>query len=176
MQRTGRYSLLIRKVDRNPLWFVGAVLIVVGLYTWWSLTGMKHVTETATRGSLAVVVAGSGSAQPVRQVNISSETSGTIHKDFVDHNQKVKAGEALAELDTEKLLAVIENARAKLEVAKVRVTETVASVAENHAEYERKKAPANVVSGRELHLARFAYDRAMAQHAAALANIEVAKT
>src|SRR5215475_5071440 len=105
MQRTGRYSLLIRKVDRNPLWFVGAVLIVVGLYTWWSLTGMKHVTETATRGSLAVVVAGSGSAKPVRQVNISSETSGTIHKCFVEHYQKVKAFLAIEPSTTEKLLA-----------------------------------------------------------------------
>jgi HlyD family secretion protein len=163
------------KVDRSPLWFAGAVLIIIGLYTWWSLTGMKHVTEAATRGSLAVVVAGSGSAQPVRQVNISSETSSTIHKVFVDHNRKVKAGEALAELDTEKLLAAVENSRAKLEVAKVRVTETVVSVEEKHAEYERKKALAHVVSERELQLARFAYDRARAQHAAALANIEVAK-
>ncbi len=162
-------------LDRNLLWFAGAVLIIIGLYTWWSLTSMKHVTEAAARGSLAVVVAGSGSAQPVRQVNISSETSGTIHKVFVDHNQKVKAGEALAELDTEKLLAAVENSRAKLEVAKVMVTETVASVEEKHAEYERKKALAHVVSERELQLARFAYDRARAQHAAALANIEVAK-
>ena len=167
--------MFIRKVRRNPLWFAGVVLILIGLYAWWSLTGIKHVTEVATRGSLAVVVAGSGSAQPVKQVNISSETSGTIHKVFVDHNQQVKAGEALAELDTEKLLAVVENSRAKLEVAKVRVTETVASVGEKHAEYDRKKALANVVPERELQLAKFAYDRAMAQHAAALANIEVAK-
>jgi HlyD family secretion protein len=163
-------------IDRKLLWFAGAVLIIIGLYTWWSLTGMQHVTEAATRGSLAVVVAGSGAAQPVRQVNISSETSGTIHKVFVDHNQKVKAGEALAELDTEKLLAAVENSRAKLEVAKVRVTETVASVEEKHAEYERKKALAHVVSERELQLARFAHDRARAQHSEALANIEVAQT
>ena len=162
-------------IDRNLLWFAGAVLIMIGLYTGSSLTGMKHVTEAATRGSLAVVVAGSGSAQPVRQINISSETSGTIHKVFVDHNQKVKAGEALAELDTEKLLAAVENSRAKLEVAKVMVTETVASVEEKHAEYERKKALAHVVSERELQFARFAYDRARAQHATTLANIEVAK-
>jgi len=162
-------------IDRNLLWFAGAVLIIIGLCTWWSLTGMKHVAEAATRDSLAVVVAGSGSAQPVRQVNISSETSGTIQKVFVDHNQKVKAGEALAELDTEKLLAAVESSRAKLEVAKVRVTETVASVEEKHAEYERKKALAHVVSERELQLARFAHDRARAQHAEALANVEVAK-
>jgi HlyD family secretion protein len=161
---------------RNLLWLAVTVPIIIGLYTWWSLTGMKHVTEAATRGSVAVVVAGSGSAQPVRQVNISSETSGTIHKVFVDHNQKVKAGEALAELDTEKLLAAVENSRAKLEVAKVRVTETLASVEEKHAEYERKKALAHVVSERELQLARFANDRARSQHAAALANIEVAKS
>jgi len=166
--------VLTRKADRKLMWFAGAVLIIIGLCTW-PLTGMKHVTEAATRGSLAVVVAGSGSAQPVKQVNISSETSGTIHKVFVDHNQKVKAGDALAELDTEKLLAAVENSRAKLEVAKVMVTETVASVEEKHAEYERKKVLASVVSERELQLARFAYDRARAQHAAALAKIEVAK-
>jgi len=167
--------LLIRKTDRNLLRFAGVVLVIIGLYAWWSLPGMKHVTEAATRGSLAVVVAGSGSAQPVKQVNISSETSGTIRTVFVDHNQKVKAGEVLAELDTETLLAAVENSRAKLEVAKVRVTETMASVEEKHSEYERKKALANVVSERELQLARFAYDRARAQHAAAVANIEVAK-
>src|SRR5262245_3634851 len=106
-------------IDRNLPWLAGAVLIIIGLSTWWSLMGMKHVTEAAARGSLAVVVTGSGSAQPVRQVNMSSETSGTIHKVFVGHNQKVRAGEALAELDTEKLLAALENSRAKLEVAKV---------------------------------------------------------
>jgi HlyD family secretion protein len=172
VERTRSKSVFRR---RNLLWFAGAALIIIGLYTWWSLTGMKHVTEAVTRGSLAVVVAGSGSAQPVKQVNISSETSGTIHKVFVDHNQEVKAGEALAELDTEKLLAAVENSRAKLEVAKVRVTETLASVEEKHADYERKKVLANVVSQRELQLAKFAYDRAVAQHGAALANIEVAK-
>src|SRR5262249_38620564 len=136
---------------------------------------MSHVTEAATRGSLAVVVAGSGSAQPLKQDNISSETSGTIHKAFGDHNQKVKTGVGLAGPDTENLLAAGPDPSAKLEVAKVRVTEPMASVEEKHAEYERKKTLAHVVSERELQLARFAYDRARAQHAAALANIEVAK-
>jgi HlyD family secretion protein len=124
---------------------------------------------------LTIAVAANGSAQPVKQVNISSETSGTIRKVFVDHNQGVRAGQALAELDTEKILAAIENSRAKLELSKVRVTETVASVEEKHADYERKKALINVVSSRELQFARFAYDRAIAQHAAALADIEIAK-
>jgi HlyD family secretion protein len=51
------------------------------------------------------VVTATGSAQPITQVNISSELSGTIRKVNVDFNSPVKVGQPLAELDTDKLKA-----------------------------------------------------------------------
>ena len=163
---------------RRLLWSAGAILIVLGLVAWQTLSSFWHKTlETAavSRGPLTVVVAGTGSAQPVKQVNISSEATGTIRNVFVEHNQVVQAGDPLAELDTEKLVATVENTQAKLELAKVRAAETVVSEREKLAEYERKKALANIVSDREMQLVRFAYDRAVAQHAAALADIEIVR-
>jgi HlyD family secretion protein len=135
---------------------------------------MKYITELAMRGSLRVVVTANGSAHPIRQVNISSELSGTIYKVFVDHNDVVEVGQELAELNTEKLVAALESSRAKLESARVRVADTTASVEERRAEYERKKSLTNIISERDLQFAKFAYDRAVAQNAIALADVDIA--
>jgi multidrug resistance efflux pump len=85
-------------------------------------------TEPATRGNLTVIVTANGSAQPITQVNISSELSGTIRKVHVDYNTPVKAGQPLAELDTDKLKATIQSVRAKLDSATARVADTAATI------------------------------------------------
>jgi len=166
---------------RNLRWPAGAAALLIALYASYALwlgggrAGVKYITEAATRGPLTVLVAASGSAQPIGQVNISSELSGTIRKVLVDHNHAVQVGQTLAELDTEKLQAAVEHSRAKLGSAGLRVAETAALIEERGAEYERKKALANVVSARELQIAKYAYDRAVAQNAVALAEVDVAK-
>jgi HlyD family secretion protein len=135
----------------------------------------RFITEPAIRGGLTVLVTANGSAHPIKQASIASELSGRIHKVFVDHNQAVNAGQVLAELDTEKLAAALKSSHAKLKSAKAREADTAALVEERSAEYERKKALANVVSGRDLQLAKFSYDRAVAQNAMALADVDIAK-
>lgn len=160
---------------RNLRWLVPASIVFVGVYASLVTGGSpKFITEPATRGSLTIGVTANGSAHPATQVNIASELSGRIHKVFVDHNHAVKAGQALAELDTERLTAALESSRAKLNSAKAREADIAALIEERSAEYERKKALANVVSGRDLQLAKFSYDRAVAQHAMALADIDIA--
>ena len=170
------------KASRNLLrgsnlrWPVASAIVFIGLYASLTTGGSpRFITEPATHGSLTVVVKASGSAHPIKQVNIASELSGRIHKVFGDHNHVVKAGQVLAELDTEKLTAALKSSRAKLESAKARVADTAALIEERSAEYERKKALANVVSGRDLQLAKFSYDRAVAQNAMALADVDIAK-
>lgn len=161
------------------IWVIGFAALTLGAYVWWhSVTSRatQYETVAVVRGSLAVVVSANGSAQPISKVNISSESSGTIRKVFVDHDQNVTAGQALAELDTEKLTVAVENARAKLEFANVNATETLSSLDERRVEHGRKKALSNIISPRELQAAAFGYDRAVARHAAALASVEIAKT
>ncbi len=166
---------------RNLLWAVVALAVVAAGYGLWSLKGtsapVKYVTEPAARGNLTVIVTATGSAQPITQLNVSSELSGTIRKVFVDYNSAVSAGQALAELDTDKLEATVQNSRAKLESAKAKVADAAASIEEKRAEYERKKALAttNISSARDLELAKANFDKAVAQHAMAIADVGVAE-
>jgi HlyD family secretion protein len=166
---------------RNLLWAVAAVAVIAAIYGLWSLGGtrtpVRYLTEPAARGSLTVVVTATGSAQPITQVNVSSELSGTIRKVFVDYNSPVTAGQALAELDTDKLEATVQNSRAKLTSARAKVEDAAASIEEKRAEYERKKtlATTNVSSVRDLELAKANYDKAVAQNAMAVADVGVAE-
>lgn len=166
---------------RNLFWLAVAAIVVGGLYAFWSFSGSRaavtYVTEPAARNNLTVIVTATGSAQPITQVNVSSELSGTVRKVHVDYNSPVKVGQALAELDTDKLQATVENVRAKLEAAKARVADASATIEERRGTYERKVALAEklAASVQDLDLAKAAYDRAVAQHNNALAEVKIAE-
>jgi HlyD family secretion protein len=152
---------------------------MIGSYAFWSLssssTAVTYMTEPVTRGSMIVLVTATGSAQPITQVNISSELSGTVRKVLVDYNSPVKSGQVLAELDMDKLKASVESVRAKLEASKARVADAAASIEEKRGQYERRKvlAAKQAASVEDLDLAKAAYDRAIAQHLSALAEVKV---
>lgn len=166
---------------RNLLWVAAVMIVGAAIYGIWSLAGtrapVRYITEPAARGNLTVIVTATGSAQPITQVNVSSELTGTIRKVFVDYNSPVKTGQALAELDTDKLEAMVQNSRAKLESAKAKVTDAAASIEEKRAEYERKRAlsTTNISSIRDVELSKANYDKAVAQHAMAIADVGVAE-
>ena len=166
---------------RTLAWVVIAMAALAGGYVLWSRSGsgatLTYVTQPATRGSLTVIVTATGSAQPITQINISSELSGTVRKVNVDYNSVVKVGDVLAELDTDKLKATVESVRAKLEAVKARVIEASATIEEKRGQHERKIALAakQAASVQDLDLAKAAYDRAVAQHANALAEVKIAQ-
>ena len=68
----------------------------------------RYIVEPVGRVDLTVVIAATGSVQPTKQVDVSSELSGTVRTVFVDYNSPVKVGQVLAELDTDKLKATVE--------------------------------------------------------------------
>ncbi|MEX0841748.1 MAG: efflux RND transporter periplasmic adaptor subunit [Xanthobacteraceae bacterium] len=164
---------------RNLFWAAVAAAAIIGGYGLWSLSGSRaavsYVTAPATRSNMTVVVTATGSAQPITQVNVSSELSGTIRKVLVDYNSPVKRDQPLAELDTDKLKATVQSVQAKLDAAKARVVDAAATIEEKRSEYERKQtlAEKQIASDKELDLAKAAYDRAVAAHASALAEVEV---
>jgi HlyD family secretion protein len=165
---------------RNLIWAIVVIAVAWGLYAAWPTSGRSttnYVTDAVARGNLTVMVTATGSAQPITQVNISSELSGTVRKVNVDFNSPVAVGQTLAELDTDKLKAVIQNARAKLDAAKARVAEASANVEEKLGQYERKKELAGkaIASAQDLDLAKAAYDRAIATRASAQAETKVAE-
>lgn len=159
---------------------VAAALVVVGVLV---LRGgddagarLSYVTLEAARRNLTVLVTATGYVQPTRQVAVSSELSGTVRAVYVDYNSPVGAGQVLAELDTDKLKAAVQNSQAKLAAARAQVQEALATVAQARAELARKRSLAerSLVSAQDLDLAQAAYDRAQAAHASSLAGVDVA--
>jgi HlyD family secretion protein len=167
--------------SRAVAWAIVALLVVAVAAGYWLWGGaqsaVRYTTEPAARGNLTVIVTATGSAQPTNKVEVSSELSGTIRKVHVDYNSAVKAGDVLAELDLDKLTATAESSRAKLTAAKAKVTEAVATIEEKRADYERKQllAARQITSTQELEVSKAAFDRAVASHANALAEVAVAE-
>jgi HlyD family secretion protein len=147
----------------------------------WSLSGtpasVSYVTEPVTRGTLVVVVTATGSVQPTNKVDVSSELSGTVRRVLVDYNSVVKAGQTLAELDTDKLGATLASSRARLAAAHAKVADAQATIVEKQRELGRKRllADRQVTSTHDLDLAQAAHDRAIAGLASAEADVGVAE-
>lgn len=161
-------------------WGVAAVVAIVLFWVVWSLSSstgsVQYTTEPATRGSLTVIVTATGSLQPTNKVDISSELSGTVRKVFVDYNSIVTAGQTLAELDTDKLQAMVDSSRAKLAAAKAKLAEAEATVDEKQSELSRKREleAKKYTSTQDLEAARAAYHRAVAVTASMRAEVGVA--
>ena len=137
---------------------------------------LRYLTEPVTRGDLTVIVTATGSIQPTNKVDVSSELSGTVRRVYVDYNSPVKAGQVLAELDTDKLRATVENSRAKLEAAKARLKVAEVTVEETEKDYKRKQALAerSISSVHDYEVAEALYHRAVASLASAKAEVDVA--
>lgn len=154
------------------------VLIVAGLWIFGGASStVNYVTQPVTRGGLTVIVTATGSVQPTNKVDVSSELSGTVRKVFVDYNSQVKAGDVLAELDTDKLTATLNSSRAKLAVAEAKVVEIEATVRQTERDLARHKtlAGTQAVSAREHDTALAAYERALATLRSASADVDVAE-
>jgi HlyD family secretion protein len=102
---------------------------------------------------------------------------GTIRSVFVDYNTPVKVGQALAELDTDKLKATLNSSRAKLASAKAKVLDAEATLVEKRLAYERKRtlATSKTTSQQDLDTASAAHDRAIAALESAKAEVGVAQ-
>jgi HlyD family secretion protein len=100
-------------------------------------TGPIFITEELTRGDLSLVITATGNLAPTNQVTVGSELSGTISEVYVDTNDTVEKGQAIAKLDTTKLTQQTERSRAILLGAKARVNQVKATVLETATALER---------------------------------------
>jgi len=164
-------------------WIVAALLAAGGLAAWavWGTQNagdsIRFVTEPAQKGDLTVIVTATGSVQPINEVDVSSELSGTVRRVLVDYNSKVKAGEPLAELDTDKLKATVDSSRAKVGAANAKVKDAEATLNEKKLDFERKEqlARRKVTSDVDLEAARASYYRAIAAVESARADLVAAE-
>jgi HlyD family secretion protein len=121
-------------------WLLGALAVLVVAYLWLGRanTGaVNYVTQPVTGGSLTVTVTATGNLEPVNQVDIGSELSGTVRLVNVDFNDEVKKGQVLATLDTQRLKAQVLQSQSALASAQARVRQAAAAAKEARANYQR---------------------------------------
>ncbi|MCS6877427.1 MAG: efflux RND transporter periplasmic adaptor subunit [Geminicoccaceae bacterium] len=138
---------------------------------------IRWIAVPAKKGTLSVVVTATGTVQPRRLVEVSSELSGIVREVFVDFNSPVKKGQLLARLDTARLEARLASARARVQAARARVLEAEATLSERTRDLERKRelVGRRVAPPSELDVASAAFERARAALESAKADVAVAE-
>jgi HlyD family secretion protein len=164
-------------------WIIAAVVIIVlaGLTWLWFADGnsqsIRYKTAEVKQGDLivtvTVTVTATGTLEPVNQVDVGSEISGTIKQVNVDFNDHVTQGQVLAVLDTDQLQARVNQAKASLELAKAKVAEAMATVQENKQKNQHQLAleAKGLCSQEDCDAAKAAYERAQAGLASARAQV-----
>ncbi len=157
-----------------------SLVAVAAMLVWWKATetakSPKYKTQEAQRGNLTVTVTATGNLEPTNQVDVGTEISGTIETVEVDYNDRVKAGQVLAKLDTDKLEAQVQQSEAALESAQAELKEAQATVMEARNELARlklvwEKSDGKVPSQHDLDAAEATLKRAEANKANARARI-----
>lgn len=163
-----------------------ALFLLVGLsvggffgYRAWQTPEMPVQYKTAEVKLATVIstVTATGTLEPLLNVLVGSQVSGTVVKWYADFNQEVKRGEILAELDTERIQANIAQREASVAVAKARAEETAARLSEASLELQRieQAFERSVASNFELESAKIGEKASSAALNAAQAQILVAK-
>jgi HlyD family secretion protein len=171
------------EVLRRPrvLAALGAGLGLVVLWRACSGNGeLRYVTEEARRGGLVVTVTATGTLQPINQVDVGSELSGTMRSVEVDFNDPVRKDQVIARLDTTRLEAQVLQSEAALAAANARVEQADASRLEAEAqlarlEHVREISGGKVPSAAELDTARATAASARAEVASTRAAVAQAR-
>jgi HlyD family secretion protein len=102
------------------------------------------------RGDLAKSVVATGKIEPITKVEIKSKASGIVKKLYVDYGEHVKAGQLLAELDKDEMLAQVRSSEAQLASAEANM---------HSAEADHKRAQVDA-EGVDIPMLKRAYERA----------------
>ena len=110
-----------KKKKKGLVWTIVILALVLGAgaYLMFGRTSrqLNMSTHTIAEGDVEITVMATGTVQPVDKVDVGTQVSGIIEKIYVDFNSVVKAGDRLAELDTQTLREKVTQAEASLSSA-----------------------------------------------------------
>jgi HlyD family secretion protein len=137
----------------------------------------RYRTATVERGDLTVKVTATGQLQPMTQVDVGTEVSGTIERVDVDYNDRIRRGQVLARLDPQQFQARQRQSKAALSLAQAGVLEAQATVTETTGKLQRVRnmMARRLSSQEELDTVAAAAGRAEAALAVARARVEQAQ-
>jgi HlyD family secretion protein len=168
-------------------------------------SGQKYRTVRVERGEISQVVTATGTINPVINVLVGSQVSGTIKALYADFNSQVKQDQVIAQIDpaifeaqvqqgranVQNARAGLQNAEANLQAAKAGLLNAQAGLQTNRANLAKAEVTVvdtnrtldrnselmkrNVIAQSALDTAQANYDSAIAQREAARAQVEQSK-
>jgi HlyD family secretion protein len=161
-----------RSWKKRIVWLLLLLFVIAGTASWAFhrkkavAPVVRYRTELATKGDLTVTVTATGQLKPTRTVDVGSEVSGIIDEVLVNYNEKVKAGQVIARINTEKLDAQVAQDKASLQSARAKVDDAKVTEKETEAEYKRmldarQRSKNQLISQHDVDTAKASYDRAV---------------
>jgi HlyD family secretion protein len=167
----------------KKLILIAVVLLAAGGGgAWYWVRGSNGATSfrlaKVERGDLLVTVTATGTVQPVTQVQVGTQVSGTIQKLFADFNSKVKEGEQVAQIDPAPFQARVDQDQANYLRAQADVERVKANLVQAEKDLARSKELATraLISTADLDAATAAYDSLVAQVKVAEATVAQGKS
>lgn len=152
---------------------LGAIVAGFAFFLSGGSSAPLYETAAVSRGDLVVRVTATGNLQPINQVDVGSELSGTMEAVLVDVNNKVTRGQVLAQLDVSRLKDQLANARGALASAQAQVNLAAATVKETRLQFGRLSSLFKLSHGE--HPAKADVDTAEAASQRALASLASAR-
>lgn len=143
-------------------------------------SAVRYETKPVSRGDLTISVSATGTLEPVNEVEVGSEVSGTLKTVDADYNDRVRRGQVLARIDTSKLEAQVLQSESALESSRAKVLEAEATLKEADAQLGRLSRVRELSGGKvpsqyELEAQEAAVARARAGVASAKAEVSQAQ-
>lgn len=143
-------------------------------------SAVRYETQPVKRGNLVATVSATGTLEPINEVEVGIEVSGTVQSVEVDYNDHVKVGQVLARLDTSKLEAQTLQSEAALKSAHAKLLQAQATVKEAHAQMARLEELRKLSGGKspsqyEIDTQLATLERARADEASAKAAVAQAQ-
>ncbi len=164
------------------------LVLLAGVAAWAALPRLRqgngntvaYETQKARRGDLVVTVSATGTLEPIKEVEVGIEVSGTIKSVEVDYNDRVEVGQVLARIDTSKLEAQALQSSSSLEAARARLLQAQATVQEAGAQMARLNEVRRLSDGKmpsqsEFDTQKAVQARAKADEASAKASVAQAQ-
>ncbi len=168
------------KISFKKRYILAIAVIILLLFAIFSTLHKKttrYITKPITQETITQYVEASGTIKPINTIEVGTQVSGTVAKIYVDYNSVVKKGDLLAELDPSLFQANVDQSTAKLNNAKASYSKANSTLNYKKNNYLRYKHlyDKNYVSKDEVELAYANYQQALAEVAAASAEVSASQ-
>ncbi len=132
---------------------------------------LNYTYTSLQKGDIEASVSSTGTLEAINTVDVGTQISGTIAKIYVDYNDRVSAGQLLAEMDMKLLNASLQSANANLAVSQAQLNQAQDQYQRDEILFEK-----NVIAEQEHHNSKYKYEQAKSANEAtraAMTNVQV---